>query len=213
MANISIKICGLKNKEAIKTAQDADFIGFIFFAKSPRNIEAELALELKQYVKNSKIVAVTVNPSNEFLENILRLKPDYLQLHGEESPERVREIQKQFATPIIKAFSIKSDKDFENVEKYSDLVDFCLFDAKVDSELPGGNGKSFDWNLLKNRKFSKKWFLSGGINLSNVEDALAKTGADMIDVSSGVESEIGVKSPEMIEKFLRKARDVNDVKK
>ena len=199
-----IKICGLTTKEAVIAANKADFIGFVFFAKSPRNITPEKAAELKQYTK-SQIVAVTVNPDDKLLQEIkAKLAPDYLQLHGEETPERVQEVKQKFNTKIIKALKISNADDIEQSYKYQDIVNILMFDAKAKTELPGGNGVSFDWNLLADKKFSKPYFIAGGITIENAKQALQISGANMIDVSSSLESSIGVKDATLIHKFIEK---------
>jgi len=200
---VKVKICGITTKEAIIAAEQADYIGFVFYPSSSRNLTPHAASSLQKHIVSAKTVAVTVNPDDVFLDQLFaEFKPDFLQLHGEEMPERVTEIKRKFAIPIIKAFSIKAEKDFEKVHLYSHVADYYLFDAKAEQGLPGGNGVSFDWNLLKNRQFDREWFLSGGISIENVQKALQQSGATMLDVSSGVETSPGIKSSEKIQQFL-----------
>lgn len=203
-----VKICGLKSEDAVDraVARGATHIGFIFFPKSPRNIEPAAAAELAERVRGHvKIVAVTVDADTDDLDEIVdQLKPDYLQLHGAESPERLLMLKALYGLPVIKAFSIRDAEDLERIDPYIGLADRFLFDAKPPkgSELPGGNGVSFDWRLLQSLDGSIDYMLSGGLNKDNVAQALALTGARAIDVSSGVESAPGVKDIGMIDAFF-----------
>ena len=203
-----IKICGLKTPEAINAAIDngAHYIGFIFFAKSPRHLSIEEAEQLRPLVKKPvKLVAVTVDADDDLLSNIVtHVKPDILQLHGHESPERVKQLAKTFGLPVIKAFSIREQSDFDQVSAYRGIADMFLFDAKAPkgSQLPGGNGVSFDWSLLKSLDEDSQTVLSGGLNAQNVEEAIRIATPDILDVSSGVESAPGVKDTKLIEGFF-----------
>lgn len=203
-----VKICGLKSEEAVDraVARGATHIGFIFFPKSPRNIEPAAAGELAERVRGYvKIVAVTVDADTDDLDEIIdQVKPDYLQLHGTESPERLLTLKALYGLPVIKAFSIRDVDDLERIDPYIGIADRFLFDAKPPkgSELPGGNGVSFDWRLLQSLDGSIDYMLSGGLNKDNVAQALALTGARAIDVSSGVESAPGVKDTGMIDAFF-----------
>lgn len=203
-----IKICGLKTPEAVERAvrRGASHIGFIFFEKSPRNIEPDLAGKLADAVRGSvKIVAVTVNADNDELDEIVDLlKPDILQLHGSESPERVLSVKALYGLPVMKAFSIRDADDLRRIEPYIGIADRFLFDAKppVGSDLPGGNGVTFDWRLLRSLDDSVDYMLSGGLNKANIAEALRETGARAIDVSSGVESAPGVKDLQIMDEFF-----------
>ncbi|MGV1753651.1 phosphoribosylanthranilate isomerase [Agrobacterium sp. CG674] len=203
-----IKICGLKSADAIERAvrRGASHLGFIFFEKSPRNIEPDIAGKLADAVRGSvKIVAVTVDADNDELDEIIHLlKPDMLQLHGHESPERVLNVKALYGLPIIKAFSIRDADDLAKIDPYIGIADKFLFDAKppAGSDLPGGNGVSFDWTLLHSLDEGVDYMLSGGLNKDNVAHALAETGAKGIDASSGVESAPGVKDLAMIDAFF-----------
>ncbi|KIQ05954.1 N-(5'-phosphoribosyl)anthranilate isomerase [Agrobacterium tumefaciens] len=210
-----IKICGLKSADAIERAvrRGASHLGFIFFEKSPRNIEPDIAGKLADAVRGSvKIVAVTVDADNDELDEIIHLlKPDILQLHGHESPERVLNVKAVYGLPIIKAFSIRDADDLAKIDPYIGIADKFLFDAKppAGSDLPGGNGVSFDWTLLHSLDEGVDYMLSGGLNKDNIAHALAETGAKGIDASSGVESAPGVKDLAMIDAFfdaIRSAR-------
>lgn len=203
-----IKICGLKTEEAVEraVARGASHIGFIFFPKSPRNIEPAAAAELADRVRGQvKIVAVTVDADTDDLDEIVdQLKPDMLQLHGSESPERLLMLKAMYGLPLIKAFSIRDAQDLARIDPYIGVADRFLFDAKPPkgSELPGGNGVSFDWRLLQSLDGSVDYMLSGGLNKDNVASALALTGARAIDVSSGVESAPGIKDVGLIDAFF-----------
>jgi phosphoribosylanthranilate isomerase len=204
-----IKICGLKTLEAVKATTGVDYIGFIFFPRSPRNITPEQAAVLKIHSR-AKSVAVTVDASDEQLRSIMQTsQPDYLQLHGSETPARVAEIKKVFSVPVIKALPIKIAEDIQAASAFEDVADILMFDAKSFGDLPGGNGISFDWKMLAGRKFKKPYFLSGGLNISNVEQALKESGATMIDVSSGLESSPGNKDPRMIAEFIRSVKSLS----
>jgi phosphoribosylanthranilate isomerase len=220
-----VKICGLRDKRSIDAALNggARQIGFIFFEKSPRNIDAKLAGQLSLPLKGDVIrVAVSVNAGDDFLDDIVEsMEPDVLQLHGFESPERVQEIRERYRLPAVKAFAIRQTSDFNGVEKYLGIAERMLFDAKppAGSELPGGNGVSFDWKLFANWQdqhfgpnngsagenfldSSAFPMLSGGINPDNIEIALSSSNARAIDISSGVEKLPGVKDPALITAFL-----------
>ena len=203
-----IKICGLKTAEAIDRAlqRGATHIGFIFFEKSPRYIEPDVAGRLAEAARGkAKIVAVTVNPTNDDLDEIVALlRPDMIQLHGDESPERVLTIKAVYGLPVMKAFSVRTSEDLQRVEAYIGIADRFLFDAKPPkgSELPGGNGVSFDWSLLSWLDDSVDYMLSGGLNKDNIAEAMAITKAPGIDVSSGVESAPGTKDVAMIDRFF-----------
>lgn len=203
-----VKICGLKTAEAIDLAVElgATHTGFIFFEKSPRNIEPDDAGRLAERIRGkAKIVAVTVDADSDLLDEIISaLSPDILQLHGNESPERVLTIKAVYGLPVIKAFSIRDADDLKKIDPYIGIADRFLFDAKPPkgSDLPGGNGVSFDWRLLETLDGSVDYMLSGGLNAENVGEALALTGARAVDISSGVESAPGVKDLKRMREFF-----------
>ncbi len=203
-----IKICGLKTAEAVDraVALGASHVGFIFFPKSPRNIEPADAGPLADRVRGrARIVAVTVDADNDALDEIIdQLHPDMLQLHGHESPERVLNVKAVYGLPVIKAFSVRDAEDLKKIEPYVGIADRFLFDAKppAGSDLPGGNGVSFDWKLLHALDDSVNYMLSGGLSGENVADALRLTHAPGVDVSSGVESQPGVKDLGLMETFF-----------
>jgi phosphoribosylanthranilate isomerase len=203
-----IKICGLKTPEAVDRALErgATHVGFIFFEKSPRYIDPDAAGKLAERARGrAKVVAVTVNPSNDDLDEIMSLvKPDVLQLHGNESPERVLTIKALYNVSVMKALPVRDRDDLKRVESYIGIADRFLFDAKppVSSELPGGNGVSFDWSLMTWLDGRVDYMLSGGITKENVALALASTKASGIDTSSGVESAPGVKDLNKMDAFF-----------
>ena len=210
--SLLIKICGLSTAEAVDRAveQGATHIGFIFFPKSPRHIEPDLAGLLADRVRGrAKIVAVTVDADTDDLDEIVALlKPDMLQLHGSESPDRMLMLKALYALPMIKAFSVREADDLLRIDPYIGIADLFLFDAKPPkgSDLPGGNGISFDWTVMRALDDSVPYMLSGGLNAGNVADALKETEAPGIDVSSGVESAPGVKDLAMIDGFFAAVR-------
>jgi phosphoribosylanthranilate isomerase len=206
-----IKICGLTSKDAVSAtvAAKADYAGFVFYPPSPRHITLSNAAELKALLPASiQSVSVLVDPDDILLHDVASLlKPAAVQLHGKETPERVRDIKTKFSDiKIIKALSVQTGDDIARAHAY-EAADMLLFDARPPKDgLPGGNGLTFDWTLLKHRDFGKPWFLSGGLNADNVADAIRQSGAKMIDVSSGIESAPGVKDSELIHSFVKAAR-------
>ena len=209
---VKIKICGVLDHHTMSTISDlnVDYVGLVFFENSPRNISIEKAKSIVKYLNNStKTVALTVNATDQFLSNIVtNLSPDYLQLHGEESPYRCFEIKKKFKTKIIKAISAKSSRNLNfEIHKYKFITDKIIIDSPKDY-LPGGNGKTFNWKFLKKEKKNINWLLAGGINLSNVSKAIKITKTKGLDISSGVEISKGVKSPKLIRSFVNKCRNI-----
>ncbi|MBY8916565.1 phosphoribosylanthranilate isomerase [Nitratireductor sp. L1-7-SE] len=209
---LDVKICGLKTEDAMAAALDggASHIGFIFFEKSPRHVEADTAASLrKAALGRAKAVAVTVNADDAGLDAIVSaVNPDILQLHGGESPERVAEVKARYGLPVMKAFAIREATDLERIGSYRGIADRFLFDAKPPkgSELPGGNGVSFDWQLLAGLDDNVDYMLSGGLNAANIGAALNAVSPRGIDISSGVESAPGEKDPELIRAFFAAVR-------
>jgi phosphoribosylanthranilate isomerase len=201
------KICGITTPEALDAAiaGGADFIGLVFFAKSPRNLEVPVAKELAARARGKvKIVALTVDADDRTLNEIVEeVRPDALQLHGRESPERVAEIKKTFGLPVFKAIPVATAADAAAAQSYTASADLILFDAKPSvTDLPGGNGRTFDWEAVQGISASIPFMLSGGLDAENVVEAIARTHAAAVDVSSGVERAPGVKDPERIRRFL-----------
>lgn len=205
---IFTKICGISTSHDAYVAQEAgaEYIGFIFFEKSPRNVSAKQAAEISKELSRSVIkVAVMVNPTDGEIQTMLEdFTPDYIQLHGKESIDRVDEIIVAFGIPVIKAVSVSSRNDIERGLRYSKVANMLLFDAKAPkgSDLPGGNGVSFDWRLLSGFSFDLPVFISGGIDVNNVSQAVMSSGIKMVDISSGVESSPGVKDDVKIRQLL-----------
>jgi len=213
---LDIKICGLKTPEAVHAALagGASHIGFIFFEKSPRHIKLVDAARLRKLaIGKADVVAVSVDADDEMLDRIVaEVKPDMLQLHGHETPARVSEIKARYSLPIMKAFAIRETGDLAGVEAYSGIVDRLLFDAKPPkgSDLPGGNGVAFDWALLGELGAGVPYMLSGGLDQTNIADAMAIARPPGIDISSGVESGPGVKDVQLISDFLQAVKDITN---
>lgn len=209
---LDIKICGLSTPETIAAALDrgASHVGFIFFPKSPRNVTPQQAAELRQAaIGRARAVAVTVDASDEFLDAIVsEMKPDMLQLHGKETPERVAQVRERYNLPVMKALSVSEPADLLPIQGFVGIADRLLLDAKAPkgSELPGGNGVSFDWRLLAALDPGLDYMLSGGLNPGNVGDAIRIANPPGLDVSSGVESAPGVKDVGLIRDFFEAAR-------
>jgi len=209
---LTIKICGLRSPETLDAALEsgADQVGFVFFAPSPRNLGLEAALALGQRVAGrAGKVALTVNANDDTLASIVAaLKPDMLQLHGTETPERVAVVRSKFGLPVMKALPIATRTDLSPVLQYARVADWLLFDARAPQEAtrPGGLGKTFDWTLLSGLRVAVPYMLSGGLDAGNVAEAIRITGAPGVDVSSGVESRPGVKDRSKIRAFIRAAR-------
>ena len=209
---LDIKICGLKTAEAIDhaVALGATHVGFIFFQKSPRHIEPDDAGRLADRVRGrAKIVSVSVDADNDELDEIVAMiRPDILQLHGRETPDRVLTVKAVTGLPVWKALSISEAADLDRVDAYDGIANRFLFDAKApkNSELPGGNGVSFDWTLLKGLSERVDYMLSGGLDKDNVGEAIRIARPTGIDLSSGVESSPGVKSLDMMDDFFAAVR-------
>ena len=203
-----IKICGIKNTDTLLCCENnkIKFFGMIFYPKSPRNISFKNASILQKTSKSLNIngVGVFVNKNiNELEEIIENLKLRYVQLHGSEDEEYIK-IIKKIDVKIIKSISVSDKNDLNKIDKYKS-VDYFLFDYKpLINELPGGNSKTFDWSILKNLNTDKPWFLSGGINTSNIQQILKEVNPLGIDLSSGVEKELGIKDNDIINKFIGK---------
>ncbi len=208
MNKTQIKICGITTPDALKTAVEhgARFIGFVFYPKSPRNIAPADAAELVRMLPAGvRAVGLFVDPSDDTLTEILGAVPlDMIQLHGSETPKRVAAIKEKFQIPLIKALNIATEADIEKAHTYTESVEWFIFDSSPpNANLPGGTGEVFDWNLLSGKKFEKPWMLSGGLNETNVQQALQTLSPDGVDVSSGVESAKGIKDTQRIVKFIK----------
>ncbi len=212
MQDIRVKICGLKTPQDIAAAAEAGaaYIGFNFFAKSPRSVTPQeaAALAVEAPIGMCK-VALVVNADDAMLDEITSVVPlDMIQLHGQETPERVAEVKARYGLPVMKVLGVSSLEDVQRIDAYEGVADQILVDAKApkDAVLPGGNGVAFDWRLLAQKKYWRApWMLAGGLNPENVAEAIRVTGARQVDGASGVESAPGEKDPARIKSFCEAA--------
>ena len=211
-ADTRVKICGLSDQAGVDgaVAAGANYVGFVFFPKSPRNVTIEQAAALVPHVPVGVAkVGLFVNPDNTQLDATLDVAPlDIIQLHGNESPERVTEVRARYGLPVMKAVGVADASDLPTLDTYAQVADQLLVDAKPPkgADLPGGNGDTFDWNLIAKRRWPVPWMLAGGLTQANVAQAIAVTGAQQIDLSSGVETAPGVKSAQLMQDFIAAAR-------
>lgn len=206
------KICGLTTPETLDAALDggAAWVGLVFFPKSPRHLSLEAAASLADRARRrATVVVVTVDPEDALLFDIGRvIRPDLIQLHGQEPADRAGAVRRLAGAGVIKALPISGPSDFAAVADWESVADHLMFDARPpgDAALPGGVGASFDWSLMAGRRFARPWFLAGGLTPDNVAEAVRITGAPLVDVSSGVESAPGVKDAGRIAAFLAAVR-------
>ena len=206
-----VKICGLRRPEHIEAAADAGarYVGLVFFPKSPRAVSVDEAARLASHVPvGVASVGLFVDPDADLLDEVLGKVPlDIIQIHGSESPDRVARIKSLTGLPVMKAVGLSDPSDLPALTDYGLVADMLLVDAKPprDADLPGGNGLSFDWRLLVGRKWLRPWMLAGGLTAQNVAEAVRLTGAPAVDVSSGVESEPGVKDEALMRAFISAA--------
>lgn len=207
-----VKICGLKTKDTLDAAIEAgaDYVGFVFFPKSPRNLEVDEAVALAKHAAGrARSVALVVDAQDVQLEQITsQFAPDVLQLHGRETPARVSEIKQRFKCEVWKAAPVATATDVTNAQAYTDAAGLILYDAKPPEDptaLPGGNGLSFDWRILDGKP-ARPFALAGGLTPENVADAVKLVDPDIVDVSSGVETAPGIKDAQLIERFIRAAK-------
>jgi phosphoribosylanthranilate isomerase len=211
MGDVRVKICGLRTVAdvAAVAAAGAAYAGFVFFPKSPRHLTVEAARELALAAPEGLAkVALVVDADEATLDAIVEGVPlDMLQLHGHESPDRVAEVRARYGLPVMKAVGVADEGDLAAVFDYSLVADQILVDAKPPkgADLPGGNGLSFDWRLVAQRRWLRPWMLAGGLTPANVAEAVRLTNARQVDVSSGVESAPGVKDAARIAEFVRAA--------
>lgn len=209
---VKIKICGVRTKEIAEAAIDAgaDYLGLVFFEASPRNLSFQEGAALVKAVDGRiPTVAVLVDPDDELIDNIVtKVDPDYLQLHGSESPERVAAIKVRSELPVIKAVPVARAEDVEEAGGYIEIADMILFDAKAPkgSKIPGGRGEAFDWELLSEPSVPRPFGVSGGLDAGNVLEAMSVTQPDLVDVSSGVETAPGEKDEELVRSFVNVAK-------
>jgi phosphoribosylanthranilate isomerase len=213
VADIRVKICGLCTPADVTAVARAGaaYAGFVFFAKSPRNVTLpEARLAALAAPPGLAKVALTVDADDGTLDAIVEAVPlDMLQLHGHESPDRVAQVRARYRLPVMKAIGLADESDLRAIFTFSTVADQILIDAKPPrgADLPGGNGLAFDWRLLAGRRWLRPWMLAGGLTAENVAEAVRLTGARQVDVSSGVESAPGVKDAARIAAFVAAAQD------
>lgn len=209
---VKVKICGLTNPEEAIAAVEAgaDYIGLNFFPKSPRVVDYATAAAVGAALPTDVLkVALVVDADDQTLDALLASVPiDILQLHGNESPERVAKIRDHTGLSVMKVLGIATAEDTRKIDLYSDVADQLLIDAKPppDADRPGGNAVAFDWSLIAGRTWTLPWLLAGGLTADNVAQAIKLTNARQVDVASGVESAPGVKDPELVRAFIAAAR-------
>jgi phosphoribosylanthranilate isomerase len=209
-----VKICGLSTLQTARVAaqQGADFLGLVHFAKSPRHLSLNdmttLIAQIRAQGLTTPLVSVVVDPDDDLLSELIdTVRPDLIQLHGHETPERVKAIAQNIS--VIKAISVSEAQDLDAADSYAPLVTHLMFDAKPpkDAALPGGMGLSFNPKIMQGYISAKPWFLAGGLNLDNVLAAIDISGAPMIDVSSGLERAPGLKDEQLIAEFMQLVKD------
>ena len=213
--SLDVKICGISRPDAMAAAVTAGarFIGLNFYPPSPRAVTPQVAAQLARLAPTGvRAVGLFVDADDETLNEVVAHVPlDMLQLHGSETPERVAAVADRFAMPVMKAIRVAEAADLAAAAPYEAVADWLLFDAKPPANvraLPGGNGIPFDWSLLAGRTWSRPWMLSGGLTADNLAEAVAATGAAVVDVSSGVEDRPGHKPPERVRAFLEAAHQL-----
>ncbi len=203
--NVLIKICGINDSKSAEACVNADYVGLVFYQKSSRFVTAFQAKKICTFLpKNPKKVGLFVNSDIDLIEHITKfVKLDMIQLHGNESLSMIKAIKQRLNKPIIKAISIDSIKDVKLSKKFEPICDMILFDTKIKtSEISGGTGVSFDWNLLKGYNSKKKWIIAGGLNIRNIKNAIERTCPPIVDISSGVEIKKGIKCPKKIKELV-----------
>jgi phosphoribosylanthranilate isomerase len=206
------KICGLTSAEGVEAALQggAAFLGFMFFDRSPRNIAPEAAARLAAPVRGrARTVAVVVDPDDALLDRLTSaFRPDLIQLHGAESPARAAQVAARTGCAIVKVLPVSESADLAAAGAYEPVAEHLMFETRPPkgADRPGGHGVAFDWDILSGRRFARPWFLAGGLDPWNVSDAVARSGAPLVDVSSGVERGPGVKDPALISAFLQAVR-------
>ncbi len=211
---VKVKICGVNSAEAARAAAEggASFIGLVFYRPSPRFVTPARAAEIAEAMPAGiRRVGLFVDAEDALIgEAVGKAKLDLLQLHGAETPARVAALKARFRVPAMKAIRIAGPEDVSKAERYLEAADWLLFDATppaaMTKALPGGNALSFDWRLIAGHPWPLPWMLSGGLNAANLAEAVATSGAAVVDVSSGVEDRPGHKDPRRIAAFLEAAR-------
>ncbi|MEX2644309.1 MAG: phosphoribosylanthranilate isomerase [Acetobacterales bacterium] len=211
---IKVKICGVNAPDALTAAVEdgADFVGFVFYPPSPRAVSREQAAELAAAVPDGiERVGLFVDPDDATLERVLEeASLDMIQLHGRESPERVAGVRTLTGRKVMKAIGVASAADLDAAAEHAEAADWLMFDARPPRDrkdaLPGGNAMPFDWDLLRGRTWPVPWMLAGGLDAGNLAEAVRRSGAPAVDVSSGVEKARGRKDPALVRAFLAAAR-------
>jgi phosphoribosylanthranilate isomerase len=209
---VAVKICGLTSSDAIEAAVAAGAVygGLVFHPKSPRFVALEQGRALAERMRGRlKSVALITDMDDAAIAGLVKsVAPELLQLHGRESVARTAEIRARFGLPVIKALPVGEAADLAVAADYAVVADMLMFDAKPPkgAERPGGHGAAFDWKILAGRSFAKPWFLAGGLDPENVARAIELSGAQLVDVSSGVESAPGVKDAARIAQFINATR-------
>src|SRR5258708_2368443 len=186
---LTIKICGLRTPEALDVSlhAGADMVGFVFFPPSPRHVDFAAARELGARVNGRALkVALSVDADDEWLAaSIAALAPNFLQLHGKETPERVRAVKARFRLPVMKAIAVETGDDLRCIVDYAEVADRLIFDARAprDATRPGGLGRPFDWRLLKTLDPPVPFMLSGALNRAHLPAPIQITAAAGVDVS------------------------------
>ncbi len=210
--SVAVKICGLSDPESVDAAIEsgADYLGFVFFENSPRHVAAGHVAVLTEDIPDDIFkVGLFVNPTDDALDQVLsHLRLDYLQLHGDESPQRIDEIRQNCGLPVIKAIGVAEAQDVASASQFTAHADMLLFDAKPPANVdrPGGNAESFQWDLMPKYRGALPWLLAGGLTPENVAQAIKTAHASGVDVSSGVESAPGQKDPDLIKAFIKAAK-------
>lgn len=215
--SVAVKICGIGSTDDYDVCRDvgAAFVGMVFYPRSPRHLEFDSARTIAKHAEQTSQpgagparVALTVDMDNDGLAAVIEAaRPHYIQLHGNETPERAGRIRDRFGLPLIRAIRVADAADLEVCDLWNGVADWLLFDAKGDpGGLPGGTGHVFDWTLLANHAGTTRWMLAGGLSQDNIARAVAVTGASAVDVSSGVESAPGKKDADRIRNFVLKAQ-------
>jgi phosphoribosylanthranilate isomerase len=210
---VAAKICGLSSEVAVAAAVEggAAYLGFVFYPPSPRAVSPARAAALCAAVPSGvQLVALFVDADDALIRSVLDVVPiDILQFHGHESPDRIADVKLRFYRPVMKAIAVAAPDDVLTAARYDEVADLLLFDAKpplrIDA-LPGGNGLAFDWRLIAGHQWRRPWMLSGGLTADLLPEAVRISGANAVDVSSGVERRPGDKDPDKIRAFLRVAR-------
>jgi phosphoribosylanthranilate isomerase len=205
MSRTRVKICGITDAAGLQAAAEADFVGFVFFAASPRAMTPARLRTLP--AGGPRRVGLFVDADDALLADAAPLL-DMIQLHGRESPARVAEVRRRFGRPVMKAIGVATEADLRAVRDYAGAADMLLLDAKPspDATRPGGNARSFDWGLARRASLPPIWMLAGGLTPLNVAEAIAASGAPAVDVSSGVESAPGAKDARLVKAFIAAAR-------